>query len=237
MTARNSNVDAGPTHRPTGLSAALAVAAVALAAWQVTPDAAPRARLLLVQAGGILALAAGTALRSRNRRLLGAVTVAVGLAGLTAGVGLGFVHTAGAGERLRLLPGLVGVALVGTGVAPLGGTGSRRLCKAGAAAAFVGVLAASVVNQLQVGPALVATAGTVLAWDFGEHAIGLGEQVGRDAATLPSELTHAVGSLLAGGAAVFAGQAATGVGPSGLSLPALVLVLASVVALSLALHG
>lgn len=235
MSAR-TRANAGATHRPAALSGALAVAAAAVAAWQTSPGDAAAVPLLVVVAG-VAALAGGAVLRGRGRSALGWVALAAGVACLAAGVGLGFVRASGVSARLRLLPGLVGVALVGAGVAPLRGAGSRRLCKAGAVAAFLGVLAASVVAHLGAGPALAATAGAVLAWDFGEHAVGVGEQLGRDAGTLPAEFAHGVGSLLAGGVAVFAGRAVTGVGPSGLSLPALVLLLASVVALSLALHG
>lgn len=235
MTAR-TRASAEPTHRPAALSAALAVAAAAVAVWQVAPGDAARVPLLAVGAG-VAALAAGASLRGRDRPLFGTAALAAGVACLAGGVGLGVVGASQLSGRIRLALGLVGVALVGAGVAPLRGAGSRRLCKAGAAVAFVGVLAASVLNQLDAGPALTATAGAVLAWDLGEHAIGVGEQLGRDAGTLPVELTHGAGSLLAGGAAVLAGRTVAGVGPSGVSLPALVLSLAAVVALSLALHG
>lgn len=237
MTARTrASAGVGAIHRPAGLSAVLAVTAVAVAAWQVAPGDAAQVPLL-TEGAGVAAIAAGASLRGRNRPLLGTATLTTGVACLVAGVILGVAGASQLSGRLRLALGLLGVALVGAGVAPLRGAGSRRLCKAGASVAFVGVLAASVLNQIDAGPALTATAGAVLAWDLGEHAIGVGEQLGRDADTLPVELTHAAGSLLAGGAAVVAGRTVAGVGPSGLSLPALVLLLAAVVALSLALHG
>jgi hypothetical protein len=218
------------------LSAALAVTAAAVAVVETAPDGAARTPLLVL-AAGIVALASGTALRGRDRPLLGALVLAAGVAGVGAGVGLGVVDTSAPGARLRLLPGLVGVALVGAAVAPLRGAGSRRLLKLGVAAVFVGVLAAGVLRALAVGPALVASVGAVLAWDLGEHAVGVGEHLGRAAGTLPIQVTHAAGSLVVGGVAVFAGRAVAGVGPASLSLPGLVLVLAAVLSLSLALHG
>lgn len=124
-----------------------------------------------------------------------------------------------------------GVALLGLGLLQ----GRRAPLTAGAGLVFVGVLvhATTVTDPLLP---LVGAAASVVAWDVGEHAISLGEQLGREAPTRQASLTHAaasglVGLATAGGA--FVVYTATS---RGQPLAALVLLLFAAVVLTSALR-
>lgn len=98
------------------------------------------------------------------------------------------------------LPLLLGGAVAGLGllgaVGLVGGTrsGRRPLVTGGAAALALAALLAGLVGVDPVA-VLVSVAATLVAWDVGEHAVGLAEQVGQ-ATTRRSELAHAGASGL-----------------------------------------
>lgn len=71
--------------------------------------------------------------------------------------------------------------------------GSAVLLGAGGTGLFAGVLLGGVAGAPPE-PMLVAAAGTVVAWDVGENALTLGDQLGRAARTERAELVHAAGS-------------------------------------------
>lgn len=106
--------------------------------------------------------------------LLGAVAVVATLAGGLA--------------ALVSVAGLAGLAL---GLR----RGTVRTVTLGSAVQFAGVLLAGVLGAPPEA-VLLAAAFVVVAWDVGEHAVGLGAQVGRRAATTRAELVHAAGSTL-----------------------------------------
>lgn len=87
-------------------------------------------------------------------------------------------------------PSAAAVALAGALAMAVGvPRGSRRLHTTGAAITFAGVLLAGASGA----PALlvlVGAGGAVLAWDAGEHAVGLAHQVGADAEGRRSVLVH-----------------------------------------------
>ena len=89
------------------------------------------------------------------------------------------------------LVGLVGLATLALGLR----RGDTRVLTLGAAVVFGGVLLAGIFGAPPE-PTLLAAAATVVAWDAGEHAIGLGAQVGRHAETGRAEMVHAAGSAL-----------------------------------------
>lgn len=149
---------------------------------------------------------------------------------------------------LSLVAGLVAVAA--TAVAgPLGAVvaapgllvvflgvtrGSRRAVTVGSFVLFVGALVGPVAGSDS--PAvLVAVAATVLVWDLGEHAINVGEQLGREADTRSGEVAHAAASTAIGAGAAALGYllyvAASGRKP----LTALVLLLFAAIVLTLVL--
>lgn len=120
-----------------------------------------------------------------------AVAVLTALVALAAG---------GAFSWIALGLGGVGVVLLGTGIALARHDGVSL----GAAALFVGVLAAGV-EGAPVVALLVGAVATVVAWDSAGTAIDLGAQLGRESPTRRLELVHAGGTAVVGGLAATAG--------------------------------
>jgi hypothetical protein len=152
-------------------------------------------------------------------------------AGLAVLAGVGTVGLVAPGSPTAAAVAVGGLALVVAGLAGRSVAGVTG----GSFGLFVGVLLAGNADAgavLLVGAAL----GAVLAWDFGEQAITVGRQVGREATTTRGELTHAAASLLVGLAtvAVLVGtfRAATG----GFHVGALLVLLAAAVVLVSALQ-
>lgn len=126
-----------------------------------------------------------------------------GPARLSAGLSLALAALAAlallSASTTGLLAGVVACALLAPGVV----RADRRLVDAGAATLAVGVAVAGIEGAPPV-PLVVAAAATVAAWDVGENAISVGEQLGRAADTRRAELVHAgaTGSVAAGTAVV-----------------------------------
>lgn len=138
----------------------------------------------------------------------------------------------GLGGTFGLLAGILGLLALTGGVV----RGSRRAVTLGGVALFVGVLAAGVGNAGPE-PLLFGTAAAVLAWDFGEHAITVGEQLGRAAPTERGELAHAAASTFVATSAIAAGYLVYGAATGGQPMAALVLLLVAAVALVSALRN
>ncbi|WP_238392128.1 DUF7519 family protein [Halorussus amylolyticus] len=133
----------------------------------------------------------------------------------------------------------VGLAVGGAGfvlVAAAVVRGSRRAVTLGATALLVGALAGGLTTALAhlLLPGVIAA---VLAWDFGEQAINVGEQLGREADTAQLEATHAAASTVVGvgggglGYAIYLGSS------GGQPVTALVFLLVAVVVLTSALRN
>ncbi|WP_425499573.1 DUF7519 family protein [Halogeometricum luteum] len=153
--------------------------------------------------------------------------VSVALA--AAALGFAGVGVAAAGA---LAPAGVGVLVLAVGLF----RASRRVVTVGAAALFLGVLYAGARGGAPE-PLLLGALGTVVSWDAAEYAVGVGEQLGRDADTTRLTLVHTATTLAVGvvGAAV-AYAVFLSVG-GGQPVAALVLLLFGVVALVAALRG
>ncbi|PCR90703.1 DUF7519 family protein [Natrinema ejinorense] len=119
-------------------------------------------------------------------------SLAVGAAGVAGVTGLG-----GAGWSILLAP--LGVALVAGGL----WRSDRRIVVGGCAALWCATLATGVAGG-EPARIVLAVAATFVAWDFGERAITLGDQLGPRARTRRLELAHA---------AVTIAVATVGVGP------------------------
>lgn len=219
--------------RPTRVSAALAVLSVAVGAVLVAGTDGTAVGVVLA---GLVATAVGDELRSRERRTPSLLAVGTGLALGLGGVAGGVALADGFPDALRALPPLVGVLAFGLGVVPLRGDGSRTLVKLGAGFVLAGVLVAGIFRAVPTGTLVAGAVAAVVGWDLGEHAINVGEQLGRAASTWRTEGVHAVSSVLVGGAAVLAADLVDGAGSVGLSLPALALLVLAVVLFSVALH-
>ncbi|WP_435152680.1 DUF7519 family protein [Haladaptatus sp. DFWS20] len=128
--------------------------------------------------------------------------------------------------------GVLGLVLVALGVV----RGSRKIVTTGSFALLVGVLA----GGLGTAPPellIPGTIATVLAWDFGEQAINVGEQLGREADTQTLELMHAAASTVV---AISAGGVGYGIyllGSGGQPMTALVFLLIAALALTSALRA
>ncbi len=147
-----------------------------------------------------------------------AASAALGASALFGGVGALF--------------GLLGLLLVAVGVV----RGSRRLVTIGGFVLLAGILAGSLASappELLL-PGAIAT---VLAWDFGEQAINVGEQLGREANTQTLEIMHAASSTIVGIAAGALGYSVYLAGGGGKPVTALVFLLIAMLALTSALRG
>jgi len=103
-----------------------------------------------------------------------------------------------AGSPTGVIAGVLGTALLAPGLL----RGQRRLVDLAAAVLVVGVAVVGVEGASPV-PLVVAAGASVAAWDVGENAISVGEQLGRAADTRRAELVHAGGTVaLAGGVTV-----------------------------------
>ncbi|MCO8247041.1 MULTISPECIES: hypothetical protein [unclassified Haladaptatus] len=147
-----------------------------------------------------------------------AASVALGAGALFGGIGALF--------------GLFGLLFVAIGVV----RGSRRLVTTGGFVLLAGILAGSLVAappELLI-PGAIAT---VLAWDFGEQAINVGEQLGREADTQTLEIMHAASSTIVGVAAGALGYGVYLAGGGGKPVTALVFLLIAMLALTSALRA
>lgn len=95
-----------------------------------------------------------------------------------------------------------GLAAVGTLFVAVGTlAGSRRLLGIGSIVVCIAGFVAGGLAGAGAGPLLVAGVGAALSWDLGEHAIGLGEQLGSGTDVTRNLATHAAGSLAVGAVA------------------------------------
>jgi hypothetical protein len=147
-----------------------------------------------------------------------AAAVSAGASALTSTVGLGLGGT--------------GFLLVAVGLV----RGRRRAVGLGAGGLFVGALAGGVVTgaPFLLLPGVIAA---VLAWDLGEQAINVGEQLGREADTAQLEVTHAAASTVVGAGAGGLGYAIYLGASGGQPVTALVFLLLGAVALISALRA
>ncbi|WP_458187828.1 DUF7519 family protein [Haladaptatus sp. NG-WS-4] len=219
-----------PSERPTRLASALAVAVALVAMSKLGASSLT----LGLEAVGVAALAGGFGLWRREWRLTVGLVSLVGVAGVGGAFGVVVSNVAGLSGLIRYVPGLLGVLVLA--LVPVRGTGSRSLVKAGTALVFLAVLASGIFNAAPLGALLLAGAATVVAWDAGEHAINLGEHLGRGADARENELVHVVGTGLVAVVAVEVPKFSGGVGLDGLSLGSLALLLVAVVLLAVALH-
>ncbi|WP_440010611.1 DUF7519 family protein [Halomicrococcus sp. SG-WS-1] len=230
MSTPGSRVTAA--RRPTRLASALAVGAALVGAWRL--GASPLA--LGVAAVGIAAFAAGTGLVRGGRRLPGAFVSVAGIGACAAAVALAAAAVDQLSGHLRLLPAVLGVLVLGVALAPVGGTGSRELVRAGTGLVYLSTLVSAVFQTVALGGLLLAGAAAIVAWDAGEHAVSVGDHLGRRAGTTEVEVVHVAGSVGVAVLAIAAARVAGGVGLSGLSLASLALVLVAVLLLLVALH-
>lgn len=116
--------------------------------------------------------------------------------------------------------GLTGVILLPIGVQ----RGSRLLHRLGTAGLFAGVLLAGAAGAPPI-TMLIAAGAAVVAWDAGEHGIGLGEQLGSAAAMARTQVTHTGATAAVGTAVAVVGYFVYQIASSGQPTTAVVLLL------------
>lgn len=219
--------------QPTRVSAALAVVAVVAGTMLIADPGVPAVGIVLI---GLVVLAVGDGLRVRGRRMWTWLALGTGCAVGLGGVAMGVLFAGDLPTALRVFPCLLGVLILGLGVVPVRGQGSRRLVKIGAGLILVGVLTVGIFRAVPAQTLVLGATLAVVGWDLGEHAINVGEQLGRAASTWRGEGIHACGAGLVGGSAVLTASLVDGVGSPQLSLPALALLVLAIILFSVALH-
>jgi len=215
-------------HRPTPLSSALALCLCGVSTAILAPALVQRVAIVAALVGVGLVVAGGREFeapipRGRLWTALGAVLV---LGALLRGETLADPH-----RSIELVPGLVGMALVGLGVRPVRQRFARRFVSAGLGVMIVGVALVGVFEAAGPLRLLGATAAAIAAWDVAGHGISLGEQLRTDAETRAVELLHTGTTSAYGAVTVVVGLVVYENGASGLPLSALVLLLAAAVTL------
>jgi len=225
-----SNARLRPTWMGVVLSVLFAVAALAVLGGSTVRSVLP------VEVAGVCLVAVAAAVWRRWSRVAGLITGVLAGGVLLASLGLLWVRTGNLLFVLQFGPGAVGLAVLAVGllVPP---TGSRRLVKAGTGLLFLSVLIVGIVRRPSLTTLLGSGVLTVLAWDAGEHAIGLGDHLGREASTYRVEAVHFAGTAFVGTIAVVVGRLVVGLGSPGLPLGAFAALLTALVLLAGALHG
>lgn len=221
-------------HRPTRLSGGFSVLLGVVALLSIGADGVASA--LVVELAGVLFIAGGFALHRSDWRLSGSALVVSGVAIVLGAIGFLWLATRDLLVTAQFAPGMLGLAVLALGVIPARGSGSRRLVKGGTAFVVVSVFVTGIVQKPSLVTLLAAGVATVLAWDLGENAIGLGVQLGRRAGTRRAEAVHALGSVAVGLVAILAGRTVDGVGSPGLPIGVFALLVIGLVVLAGALH-
>lgn len=220
--------------RPTGVGSAVAVVAAAGAVGLLVNGSEPLLAVAL-EGVGIAVLALGAAVARRGFRSLG---VGIGVTGaVVVAVALRFavVLPSEIPEQFVLLAGMLGLAVFALGLLLARARWSRRLVTLGAAVVGFAALVAGALDQTSTVSLFAAVAATMVAWDGADHAIGLGEQVGRDADTAVVELVHTGATTVIGMLAVGVAFGATSIEVE-LPLAGLALLLTAALVLMLALY-
>lgn len=227
---------AHPTRVGSALSLAAGVGAVALVApADVSAFSLAAALALALLGAGAMRVAANA--RGDGRQSVGAVLLAVGVALAVSGVAVGALGVEALPYRLVVVAGVLGVAVLGGGLAPAPAIRPRRLVSAGSGLLVVCVLLAGLMTEAGTLPILAATAATVVAWDAGEQAVSLGEHVGRRARAWPVELGHSGATAAYGAAVVGAAFGVSELNVTDVPLVGLLLLLGGAVALLVALSN
>lgn len=129
---------------------------------------------------------------------------------------------------MSLVAGIIGLVLVAAGVGL--DRGRQRLVTLGAAVLFSAVLAAGATGA-PVEVLLLGGTASILAWDFGQNAISVGEQLGRESRTTRAEVVHAAGSTIVAALTAGVGYAIFRIASGGQPIVALVFLLIAVIVL------
>lgn len=201
--------------RPAGRHAVAAVLSAGLCAGAVAGTTTDRLAVGFTLAGWFV-VAAADRTSGRGLRRLGRLATGLAIVVLLGAFG----SLAPEGTSLELLPDvlvLVGLALVALGTLPLRRGWGRPLVAWGCGVLVVAVFAEALLLPVRPLAFFVSLAAVLVAWNLGEQAVSLGEQVGRRGATPAVFRSHLTGSLAVGGVGVLLATGATALG--GVSVP------------------
>lgn len=218
---------------PLGLSSALSLLA-AVAAVALVADAPTQLQGLAAGVAGVVLVVVGLRLARVFHPVLGVPVVGLGTATYAAGFVLGRSGTLAL--ELEIYLGLVGLYLLALGLGPLLSGWERWFVTAGSGGVLAAVVTSGVVQGAGTTTLLLAGAASVVAWDFGEQAINVSEQVGNAARTWPVELTHGTVGLVVGAFAVALAMVVSAPNITGVPLVGLSVLLGATVVLSTALY-
>ncbi|MFB6164433.1 MAG: hypothetical protein ABEJ31_04685 [Haloarculaceae archaeon] len=225
-----TGIDRGPTALASGLAVGLAAVAVLSVAGTST-----QFRAVAFAVGGVLA--AGAAERERfGDRPARLALWAAGLALVALALATAVTAPMGDIERAGLVPGVVGLAVLGLALAPVRSGWETPLASAGAGLVLLGVFLSGVTHGADRTALLVGTAATIAAWDAGRHAATLGRQLGRRAETRAVETYHVGATVAVGTGFVGLATLVWDVGVVGLPLEALLLLLGAAVVFLVVLY-
>lgn len=193
-------MDASVVKQPTYAGSAFAVLAAACVTG-VLASQPIQVSIAGVEAVGALLLLGSGLVRRRGHRVLGGGLVLAGCGLVCLAIGLSLLAPGGLFERIAFLGGALATACVVLGVFPLRQSWTRSLVGLGIvlfSCSLVFLAWASNPSGLEL---LLGVGLTIVTWDVAEHAITLGNDVGRSARTYPVTVTHLVGSLGVGLAA------------------------------------
>lgn len=233
--ATDTNLSAvDPNHRPAVPAGALSVVAalVALAAISSTADQRVAVAVELV---GLAVVAGGFVLSRRGSPLGWPVALGGGLV-VAVAVVLAVELPTRIVHRIELVPGMVGLAVLVTGLLPVRSGWERFLVVVGTGLLFGSVATSGVLQSSSFPALLVGGVAAVVAWDLAEQAVSLGRQVGRGSRTLRATLPHAAGTVGFSAVTVLVGVVVLRVGVAGLPLEGLLLLLVAGFALGAALR-
>lgn len=151
--------------------------------------------------GAFLLLGSGL-VRRRGHRVFGGGLIVVGCSLVCLALGLSLLSPGGLFERIAFFGGTLAMACVVLGVFPLRQTWAGSLVGLGSVLFGCSLVFLAWISDPSSFQLLLGVGLTIVTWDMAEHAIALGNDVGRSAQTYPVTVIHFIGSLgvgLAGG--------------------------------------
>ncbi|WP_122089916.1 DUF7519 family protein [Halalkalicoccus subterraneus] len=154
-----------------------------------------------VEAVGAFLLLGSGLVRRRGHRVLGGGLVFVGCSLVCLALGLSLLSPGGLFERIAFFGGTLAMACVVLGVFPLRQSWTGSLVGLGIVLLSCSLVFLAWISNPGRVQLLLGVGLTIVTWDMAEHAITLGNDVGRSAQTYSVTVIHFVGSLGVGLAA------------------------------------
>lgn len=184
----------GVVKQPTYAGSALAVATAACVTGTLASHPV-QVSIAGVEAVGALVLLGSGLVRRRGHRVLGGGCVLVGGGLVCLALGLSLLAPGGLFERLPFVGGAFAMVCVVLGVFPLRQSWAYGLVGLGVVVFSCSLVFLAWVSNPSGVPIVLGIGLTIVTWDMSEHAITLGNDVGRSARTYPVTVTHFIGSL------------------------------------------